>query len=67
MHAEDVIALWRVWDSRPGDKGAANALVAAVVEYAAPVNHNEIYRHVFTQRRAGLSLSAAFYTWNPPT
>lgn len=62
MHPEELIARWHAWDNHPSNKVAVNALVDAVAEYAG--GHSlDLYRHVAAERRAGLSIAAAIYTW----
>lgn len=62
MHPEELIARWHAWDACPGSKAAVIALSEAVAEYAGDEG-NELYRHVAAERRAGLSIAAAIYTW----
>lgn len=63
MHAEELIALWKAWDEAPGNTAAIKALIHAQNAYAG--NRSlELVRHVAAQRRAGMSMSAAVYTWN---
>lgn len=63
MHPERLIARWVAWDEYPGDARRAGALVSAINDYVGLQHANAFRRHVNAQRHAGLSLSAAIYTW----
>jgi ornithine carbamoyltransferase len=65
VHPEELIARWKAWDERPGNQATAHALSDAAVAYAGDQSNN-LYRHVAAARRAGMSIAAAIYTWEPP-
>jgi hypothetical protein len=62
LHPEELIARWHAWDDHPSNKAAVNALADAVNEYAGDQSL-DLYRHVAAERRSGLSIAAAIYTW----
>lgn len=64
--AQAVIAAWEAWDEFPGDKARAGRLANARVAYAGLENSNHFQAHVATQRRAGLTVADAVYSWSPP-